>query len=126
MAKKRAAARPSPPHSEQRASVTPERFARLHLLLTLLAKTPQTREVLARKLKLDVRGFYRDLEVLRQAGLTVILEEGRYRLSESLADARNHLPFPDPLLTLGEVSQLAKGRTPAHRRLKALLDRHRA
>ncbi len=128
MAKKHAATRAETSTTAERASVTPERFARLHLLLTLLAKTPQSREMLARKLKLDVRGFYRDLEVLRQAGITVNIPRrtASYRLSESLADARNRLPFPDPLLTLGEVSQLAKGRTPAHRRLKALLDRHRA
>ena len=126
MAKKRAAARPSKADSEERASVTPERFARLHLLLTLLARSPQTREVLARKLKLDVRGFYRDLDVLRHAGITVVLQDSQYQLSETFAVARTRLPFPDPRLTLGEVSQLAKGRTPAHRHLKALLDRHLA
>jgi DNA-binding transcriptional ArsR family regulator len=123
MAKKRAATRPSKPVPEERASVTPERFARLHLLLTLLAKTPQTREVLARKLKLDVRGFYRDLEVLRQAGIVTVLQEGRYHLSGTLDEARNLLPYPDPLLTLGEMRQLARGRTIVHQRLQAVIQR---
>jgi DNA-binding transcriptional ArsR family regulator len=123
MAKKRIATHPEPPTIEHRISVTPERFARLHLLLKLLAKSPQARDVLARKLKLDVRGFYRDLEVLRQAGVTVVLKEGRYHLHVTLDAARNCLPFPDPMLTLGEVTQLAKGRSTAHRHLKQLIDR---
>jgi hypothetical protein len=29
------------------------------------------------------------------------------------------LPFPDPCLSLGEIRQLAKGRTTAHRKLQA-------
>jgi len=124
MGKKRATARPEAVPAAQRASVTPERFARLHLLLTLLAKAPQSREILARKLKLDVRGFYRDLEVLRQAGIGVVLDEGRYHLSGALNAAQKSLPYPDPMLTLGEMTQLAKGRSPAHRHLKRLLEQH--
>src|SRR5581483_7095625 len=115
---KKVTRRPSTRGTPERASVTPDRFARLNLLLTLLAKTPQTREVLARKLKLDIRGFYRDLEALRQAGISVLLEEGRYHLTGPLDAARNGLPFPDPMLTLGEVTHLAKGRTAAHRHLQ--------
>lgn len=122
MAKKASATHPNRPKSIERASITPERFARLHLLLTLLAKTPQKREVLAHKLKLDVRGFYRDLEVLRLAGVPVVLQDSRYLLTENIAAARNRLPFPDPMLTFGEVMQLAKGRTAAHRRLQELLE----
>jgi predicted DNA-binding transcriptional regulator YafY len=121
MAKKASAKPPKSSKKIERASITPERFARLNLLLTLLAQTPQTREVLARKLKLDVRGFYRDLEVLRQAGVPVVLQESHYQLTETIAAARDRLPFPDPMLTFGEVTQLAKGRTAAHRRLQELL-----
>jgi hypothetical protein len=119
---KKTARRPVKP-AQERASVTPERFARLNLLVTLLAKSPQTREVLARKLKLDVRGFYRDLEALRLAGITVTLAEGRYKLTGPLKVARNGLPFPDPMLTLGEVTQLAKGRTAVHRHLEQMIAR---
>jgi len=109
--------------NENHTSVMPERFARLHLLLKLLAKSPQPREFLARKLKLDIRGFYRDLDVLRQAGITVVLDEGRYYLTEMLDASRQRLPFPDPMLTLGELLQVAKGRTAAHRRLQKLIKR---
>src|SRR5438876_538403 len=83
---------------------------------------PPTRAVLVRKLKLDVRGFYRDLEVLRDAGVVVELREGRYHLSESLDDARNRLPFPDPQLTVGEALEVSKGRSAAHRRLRQLIE----
>jgi hypothetical protein len=123
MGKKRASPKPSPSAVEARASVTAERFARLYLLLTLLSRSPQPRDVLVRKLKLDVRGFYRDLEVLRQAGVTVALSGGKYQLIESLSEARKRLPFPDPLLTVGEALHLAQGRTAAHKRLKQLIGR---
>jgi hypothetical protein len=123
MGKKRASPKPAPPAAGARASVTAERFARLHLLLTLLSRSPQPRDVLVRKLKLDVRGFYRDLEVLRQAGVTVVLAGGKYQLVEGLLEAQKRLPFPDPLLTFGEALQLAQGRTAAHKRLKQLVER---
>lgn len=100
------------------SAVTADRAARLHRLLTLLGKGPQTRAVLTRRLQLGIRGFYRDLEVLRTIGITVDLSDGRYTLEEKLADAIDRLPFPDPGLTLGEAKQLAKGKSPAHRKLK--------
>jgi len=113
MAKKRS----SPATPAQRA-VTAERAERLCRLLRLLARGPQTREVLTRRLGRDVRSFYRDLELLRAADINVPLRDGRYALDEDVADAVARLPFPDPGLTLGEAQQLAKGRTPAHRKLK--------
>jgi predicted DNA-binding transcriptional regulator YafY len=78
--------------------------------------------MLARRLKLDVRGFYRDLELLRAFGVPVTSADGRYRLDESLTAALARLPLPDPHLTLAEAEQLAKGRTAAHRKLKAILE----
>ena len=66
-----------------------------------------------------MRGFYRDLELLRSAGITVQLTEGRYSLAGALPEALLRLPFPDPHLTLGEVEQLARGRSRAHQHLRA-------
>ena len=99
------------------AGVTFERAARLYRLLQLLGKGPQKRDLLVRRLGLGVRGFYRDLDVLRKAGIEVALASGRYVLQGHAVDATARLPFPDPTLTLGEALQLAKGRTPAHRKL---------
>jgi hypothetical protein len=107
---------------EQRA-VTAERAARLYRLLRILASSSQSRESLKKRLHLDVRGFYRDLELLRSAGITVPMRNGRYALEEDVEEAIARLPFPDPRLTLGEAVQLARGRMPAHRKLKEQLTR---
>lgn len=120
MAKKRKTpAKPVP----SAVSVTPERFVRLYRMVKLLAGSPQTRDALARRLRLDVRGFYRDLDLLRSAGVTVTLTSGRYALEQDAENALALLPFPDPRLTLGDAQTLAKGRGPAHRRLAETLAR---
>lgn len=121
MAKKRTP--PPPPASK---AVTAERAARLYRLLQLLGTGPQTRTLITRRLRMDVRGFYRDLEVLRTAGIPLTLQEHRYTLQERVDSAIARLPFPDPHLTLGEARQLATGRSPIHKKLKqqiaAILD----
>jgi HTH domain len=116
--------RPSRPAAAppERAAVTAERFVRLYRLVRLLAKARQTREGLARKLNVDVRGFYRDLDLLRKAGVPIALSQGRYTLSESVEPALARLPFPDPHLTLGDARLLAKGRTKTHQYLKAQIN----
>ncbi len=120
MAKKRKTPTKSTPNP---ASVTSERFIRLYRMVRLLAGAPQTREGLARRLKLDVRGFYRDLDLLRSSGVSVTLEGGRYSLHQDADDALELLPFPDPRLTLGEARILAKGRSPSHRALAQTIAR---
>jgi hypothetical protein len=119
MAKRRTAAAPTP----ELSGVTAERFTRLYRLVQLLASGPQPRTTLARRLHLDVRGFYRDLELLRAAGVPVTLSEGRYGLEGNSADALARLPFPDPHLTLGDALVLTKGRTAAHKKIKDHLGR---
>ena len=109
---------PSPNASR---TVTTERATRLHRLARLLNTGPQTRASIGRRLRLDTRGFYRDLEFLRSAGITVGLRGQRYFLAEGVKGAVGKLPFPDPGLTLAEAVLLAKGRTPAHRKVKTLI-----
>ena len=104
-------------------SVTPERAGRLFRLLTLLGAGPQTRATLTRRLRLGVRGFYRDLEVLREVGIQVALTNGKYSLLEAVALAIDRLPFPDPGLTLGEARQLARGRLGVHKKIRQQLDK---
>ena len=122
MAKKRTA--PARPAAEaaQRSAIIPDRFARLYRMLQFLAGGPQSRARITRHLRLDVRGFYRDLELLRKAGIHLTLAEGRYGLGEDLDKAAARLPFPDVHLTLGEAQQLAKGRGAAHRYLKEQIE----
>jgi predicted DNA-binding transcriptional regulator YafY len=111
-----------PPPKASATAITAERAARLYRLLALLGQKPQTRTALAARLKMGVRGFYRDLEVLRKVGIVVTLTKGKYVLDGTVAEAQGRLPFPDPGLTLGEALQLAKGRTAAHRKLKGQIE----
>jgi len=101
--------------------VTPDRAARLYHLLQLLGRGPRGRDVLIRRLRLNVRGFYRDLETLQKLGIPITLTTRGYTLDLALNEALALLPFPDPGLTFAEAEQLAKGRTAAHRKLKQLI-----
>jgi hypothetical protein len=123
MGKKKGAKRPMSPPPTERPAVTPERFSRLHRLIQFLGSGPRSRARLLSHLGLDVRGFYRDLELLRSAGITVALSEGEYTLTNDPEEAVALLPFPDPRLTFGEVRQLARGRTATHRALQEEIDR---
>ena len=100
-------------------SLTPSRAARLYKLLTLLGDGSQTRTTLLRRLKLDVRGFYRDLEALRGFEIEITsTDDNKYALAGGLDDALSRLPFPDPGLNLRDALQLANGTTTAHRKLR--------
>ncbi len=92
-------------------------------MVRLMAANPQPRATLARRLQLDIRGFYRDLEVLRAAGIEVRVSGGRYGLVGKAEEALALLPFPDPHLSLGDVRDLAKGRGNAHGKLREQIDR---
>src|SRR5262245_55611556 len=107
----------------QRPGVTPERFTRLFKLVEFLRDGPRGRDLLTVHLGLDVRGFYRDLEVLRAFGIEVSLKESQYALVADADAALAQLPYPDPHLTLGEVRQLAKGKTAAHRKMQEQIER---
>jgi hypothetical protein len=113
----------TPPPNDAR-SLSTERFQRLYNLLHLLGKRPQTRAVLLRRLGIDLRKFYRDLQLLRTAGIEVVLEDGCHRLEDDLAAALKRLPFPDPHLTFGEIVELGKGRNKVHGKLKRLIADH--
>ena len=103
-------------------TVTAERAARLFRLIMTLKERPFARDALRRRLGLDLRGFYRDLELLRSSGIELALVNGRYLLGDRANHLLTRLPFPDPRLTLGEAIQLSKGRTKAHRKLKQIIN----
>jgi hypothetical protein len=131
MARKKKTRRPpkpppaTPPPAQtaaERPGVTAERFSRLYRLVSFLGDGPKTRDRLTTHLGLDVRGFYRDLEVLRAFGIEVTLSGGQYSLTGGLEQAAAQLPYPDPHVTLGEMRQLAKGRTQAHRKIQEQIE----
>ena len=113
----------SQPAEDALRAVTHERAKRLYRLLNLLAAGGQTRAALMKRLRLDVRGFYRDLELLRSSGIELPLAQRRYTLGMKVDEAIARLPFPDPRLTLAEAIHLSKGRSAAHRKLKEQIDR---
>ena len=80
-----------------RGHLTGQRAARLFRLLTLLGDGPLTRPQILRKLRIDVRGFYRDLEALRGLGIEVYFgDDNRYGLAIDLDEAPGPAPLPRP------------------------------
>jgi hypothetical protein len=75
-----------------------------------------------RPLKLDVRGFYRDLQCLRASGIEVTLDKGKYSLVGKQEAALARVPFPDPGLSFGEAVVLAKGKSAPHLKLRKMVN----
>ena len=103
------------------SSVSLERAGRLYRLVEYLGNGARTRSQILSKLKIDIRTFYRDLELLRESKIEVSLANRKYSLVQSAGLALLALPFPDPCLSLGEAQQLAKGRSKTHAKLRELL-----
>jgi len=103
------------------SSVSLERAARLHRLVEYLGDGARTRSQILTRLKIDIRTFYRDLELLRLCHIDVTLDNRKYSLVAPPIEALAALPFPDPCLTLGEAQLLAKGRSKIHQKLRDLL-----
>lgn len=100
-------------------NVTADRVARLYRLVAMLAPRPVARATLLRRLRMNQRSFYRDIELLRRREIPVNAADGRYRLGLTLEQALACLPFPDPGLTLGQAMALARGRSAVHKVLQA-------
>jgi predicted DNA-binding transcriptional regulator YafY len=114
--------RKTPPPAAAGKAVSLERANRLFRLLKLLDTGAKTRAGVLQRLRIDIRTFYRDLELLRECAIVIQLEKRKYSLDESAAQLIPRLPFPDPGLTLGEAQLLAKGRTAVHKRLRGFLE----
>ncbi len=103
--------------------VTPDRARRLFRLLKMLASSAQSRTALAKKLRLNVRTFYRDLILLEEMGIRIDQKDGTYQLHGALAVALERLPFPDSALTLGEARQLARSKkSTGQQKIKAQIE----
>jgi hypothetical protein len=103
-------------------SLTQERARRLFRFVKMTEGTPRSRDTLMKKLKLDLRGFYRDLSFLRELGILFKADQEKYQLDMNWNQARALLPFPVPILSFEEVEALSRGSTAAHRKLKQLFD----
>lgn len=100
------------------AGIAPHRAARLFRLLNLLGGRPQSRPGLLKKLRVDLRSFYRDIEYLRGLGVDITASHGGYVLSAALDDALGKLPFPDPGLSVRDVMHLLNGSVSAKKKLR--------
>lgn len=108
--------------TDDKHPITRERAARVCKMLTMLSDGPQRRDTLIRKLKLNERGFYRELELLRSRGITVDPAGSKYHLLDDLDSAIAKLPLPDLKLNIREALTLAKGPTSVHRKLQSHLN----
>ena len=101
------------------ATMSAPRVARLYKLLTLLSDAPRTRTMLLKRLKVNLRAYYRDLHTLRELGIDIASTDESYSLKTPLAESLQKLPFPDPLLSFEEMLTLAELRGEVPRKLRA-------
>jgi hypothetical protein len=101
--------------------ITLPRAARLHRLVMFLAGNPRTREVILSELRIGLRTFYRELELLKKCGVKVQHREKAYILAATAEEAEGRLPFPDPQLSFAEMAELSRCPGEAGKRLAAML-----
>src|SRR5271163_1476834 len=113
----------SPSNSRRRPSVriTLQRAERLHRLVTFLAENPRNRASILSELRIGLRTFYRELELLKRCGVKVRHKTKQYMLLATAEQAEGRLPFPDPQLSFAEMAELARCDCPAGARLAELL-----
>jgi len=101
--------------------ITLGRAARLHHLVMLLAQAPRTRDEVLVALRIGLRTFYRELDLLRRCGVKIQQKNKAYTLLTTAEQAEGRLPFPDPQLSFAEMAELARGPGAAARRLAEIL-----
>ena len=87
----------------------------------MLESAPATRLQLMRKLKVGMRTFYRDLDLLRRWEVNITHQARKYHMEEK-GDWRAKLPFPDPELSFADAEVLSRGNSKASKRLKEMLN----
>lgn len=109
--------------SRRRPSVhiTLQRAARLRELVELLKAAPRERSAVLSELRIGLRTFYRELELLKRCGVKVRYQNKHYQLLTPPELAEGLLPFPDPQLSFAEMAELASCDCAAGRRLAELL-----
>jgi hypothetical protein len=101
--------------------ITLQRASRLHRLVCFLASEARTRPAILSDLRVGLRTFYRELELLKKCGVRIRHKFKLYHLTATAAEAEGRLPFPDPQLSFAEMAELAGCDCPAGRRLSDLL-----
>ena len=111
------------PSARRRPSVhiTLQRAARLHRLVSFLASAARSRADILAELRIGLRTFYRELELLKRCGVKVRHKVKLYHLMATADEAEGRLPFPDPQLSFAEMAELARCDCSAGRRMAELL-----
>jgi predicted DNA-binding transcriptional regulator YafY len=112
---------PASPRRRPSVHITLQRAARLHRLVRFLANSPSNRVSILSDLRIGLRTFYRELELLKRCGVKVRHKNKLYDLVPTAAEALGRLPFPDPQLSFAEMAELAQCPSPAGKRLAELL-----
>jgi hypothetical protein len=86
-----------------------------------LASAARSRDAILADLRIGLRTFYRELELLKRCGVPVQQKEKSYRLMATAEQAEGRLPFPDPQLSFAEMAELARCPGEAGRRLAEML-----
>ena len=101
--------------------ITPPRAARLYRLVRFLAEAPRNRMAVLSELRIGVRTFYREWELLKRCGVKIRQRSKLYFLWATAEQAEGRLPSPDPQLSFAEMAEFARCDCAAGRRLGALL-----
>jgi hypothetical protein len=109
------------PRRRPSVHITLQRAARLHRLVRFLAETSRARGAILSDLRIGLRTFYRELELLKRCGVKVRHKTKLYHLVPTAAEAEGRLPFPDPQLSFAEMAELAQCPCSAGKRLAELL-----
>ena len=112
---------PGNPRRRPSVHITLQRAARLNRLVRFLADSPRARSTILSELRIGLRTFYRELELLNRCGVKVRHKVKKYHLVPTAVEAEGRLPFPDPQLSFAEMAELAQCDCPAGKRLAALL-----
>src|SRR3954451_10356702 len=102
--------------------LTPDRATRLCKMLVALGHGPQPKQILVKKLKVEERGFFRDLRLMRQLGIHVASNNRGYVLASSLNDAVRRLPVTGLQISLADAVEISHGHLPSQRRLRRQLE----
>jgi predicted DNA-binding transcriptional regulator YafY len=111
----------SSPRRRPSVHITLNRAARFYRLVNYLGALPRTRPDILAHLKIGLRTFYRELDLLRRCGVRIRHRKKYYHLLTTAADATGRLPFPDPQLSFAEMAELAACDCPAGHRLAEML-----
>ena len=73
---------------------------------------PRSRPDILAELRIGLRTFYRELELLKKCGVKVRHKAKLYHLMATAEEAEGRLPFPDPQLSFAEMAELRGATAP--------------